>query len=108
MQRKLAIHIVRQGGGLLMLDGISHPIVIILAIAVNAALAWATYRVYARAGFPGAWFVAPACFLFPVVGLLSVLLQMAIVDWPVLAPGKEPGSAEQGGAPGAAPDTGHR
>lgn len=55
------------------------------------------------AGFPGAWFVAPACFLFPVVGLLSVLLQLAIAEWPALAAAKgRPGA----GPGGAAPDRG--
>ena len=87
-----------------MWDGISHAVTLVIAIAVNATLAWAAYRVYARAGFPGAWFVGPACFLFPVVGLLSVLLHLAIADWPALAAAKGLGSA----GPAVASDRGGR
>jgi len=67
-------------------DGFSQASSVVILLAVQVTLAWAAYRVYSRAGFPGAWIVAPACFLFPVVGVLSVLVHMAIADWPVLAP----------------------
>jgi hypothetical protein len=43
-------------------DGIGQALAIVIAVAINAALAWATNRVYSRAGFPGAWFVAPRAF----------------------------------------------
>jgi hypothetical protein len=68
---------------------------LVFALLFHLAFAWASYRVYARAGLPGAGMVAFINFTIPGAALYA-LINVAIAPWPVL--GIRPVDSEHAGA----------